>query len=162
MIETLTVITVSVLLLIFFRPGKTPPLDNPLVIERSGKYRIILAPKLNLAQSFIEAIAKRIESLLVNNDHSNAVKYYSVRDSNISKRGNEEYLLAVIFRNGMLYFQAGWPLSNNPSNHLDTIQVQTWGISVTDKRDETLENNIGNAVRDVANERVIYVTQLNG
>lgn len=52
MIETLTIITLSVLFLIFFRPGKTPPLDNPMVIERPGKYHVTLAPQLNLAQPF--------------------------------------------------------------------------------------------------------------
>jgi len=60
MIETITIITLSVLFLIFFRPGKTPPLNNPLVIERPDHYHMTLPPQLNLAQPFIEAVAAQI------------------------------------------------------------------------------------------------------
>ena len=60
MIETLTLITLCVLFLIFFRPGKTPPLESQLVIERPGQYKITLVPQLNLAQRFIEALIVRL------------------------------------------------------------------------------------------------------
>lgn len=60
MIETFTIIILSVLFLAFFLPGKTPPLNNPLVIEHPGQYHMTLAPQLNLAQPFIEEVVKLI------------------------------------------------------------------------------------------------------
>ena len=62
MIEFTTIVTLAILFLIFFRPGKTPPLENPLVIERPGQYHMTLAPQLNLAQPFIEEVASRLGS----------------------------------------------------------------------------------------------------
>lgn len=49
MMETLILITLPLLFLIYFRPGKTPPLDNPLVINRTGRHQSTLSPQLNLA-----------------------------------------------------------------------------------------------------------------
>jgi hypothetical protein len=63
MIETMTLITLSLLFLIYFRPGKTPLLDNPLVINRTGRYQATLAPQTNLAQPFIETIAEQFWSV---------------------------------------------------------------------------------------------------
>lgn len=105
MIETLTIITLATLFLIFFRPGKTPPLNNPLVIHRPGQYHMTLAPQLNLAQPFIESIAKQLgdPSALAPNS---ATLCFEVRDKEVTAHGQDFYLLAITQRNGMLYFQA--------------------------------------------------------
>ena len=123
MIETLTIITLSVLFLIFFRPGKTPPLDNPLVIERPGQYHMTLAPQLNLAQPFIEAVVAQVGSLDDAMQHG-ATQYFEVRDKQVTAHGHDCYLLAVTLRNGMLYFQASNPQSVEQSivHHTDAEQ----------------------------------------
>lgn len=120
MIETLTIITLSVLFLIFFRPGKTPPLNNPLVIERPGQYHMTLAPQLNLAQPFIEAVAKQIGTPSDSPQYS-ATQYFEMRDKQVTAHGHGSYLLAITQRNGMLYFQAASPLSDDKNEHHKTI-----------------------------------------
>lgn len=105
MLETLTIITLSVLYLIFFRPGKTPPLENPLVIQRVGQYHITLAPKLNLAQPLIEDIAKRLVAI-GDSAPDSATLCFEVRDKEVAAHGQDSYLLAITQRNGLLYFQA--------------------------------------------------------
>lgn len=112
MIETLTLITLCLLYLIFFRPGKTPKLENPLVIERIGFYRITLAPQLNLAQPFIEAIAKRMGAA---NDVtvSGVACVFEVRDKHIVPKGFDYYVLTIMQRNGTLCFEAAPPLTGN-------------------------------------------------
>ncbi len=118
MIETLTIITLCMIYLIFFRPGKTPPLENPLVIERAGKYHITFAPQLNLAQGFIEEVAARVDHGL----GDSAAHYFTVRDKQIQAHGAEHYLLALTRRNGMLYFQAIGPGGGAASEQLPLIR----------------------------------------
>lgn len=120
MIETLTIITLSVLFLIFFRPGKTPPLNNPLVIERPDQYHMTLMPQLNLAQPFIEAIAAQIGKSSDSTQYS-ATQYFEVRDKQVTAHGHDCYLLAITRCNGILYFQAASPQSDDPNSHLHTI-----------------------------------------
>jgi len=111
MIETLTIITVCVLLLVYFRPGTTPQSTAPLVIERTGKYRMTLAPQLNLAQPFIEAIAKRIGAR-GNATVGKAACIFEVRDRRVVPKGFDRYELAISQHNGMLYFEARPPLAD--------------------------------------------------
>lgn len=120
MIETATLITLCMLYLIFFRPGKTQPLENPLVIERPGQYHLTLAPQLNLAQPYIEAIAGR---LAVTDDvpKSSGTQFFVVRDKQVAAHGHESYLLAVTQRGGQLYIQAARPISKDPNAYLHTI-----------------------------------------
>lgn len=122
MIETLTLITLSVLFLIFFRPGKTPPLNNPLVIERPGQHHMTLAPQLNLAQPLVEAISKKIRAQ-VQTQLDCATQCFEVRDKQVTAHGQEFYLLAITQRNGMLYFQAiaPRPLVRDRNSHFNTL-----------------------------------------
>ncbi len=108
MIETATIITLCMLFLIFFRPGKTPPLENPLVIERAGKYHLTLAPQLNLAQTFIEDIFALVAASNLAGSNS-ATQVYQVKDKQVTAHGFDFYLLAITRRDGMLYFQAVRP-----------------------------------------------------
>jgi hypothetical protein len=115
MIETATLITLCMLYLMFFRPGKTPPLDNPLVIERPGQYHLTLAPQLNLAQSFVEAIAGRIAAI-ADVPLNTETYYFEVRDSQVAAHGFDCYLLAITRREGLLYIQAAPPIAKDQSN----------------------------------------------
>lgn len=120
MIETATLITLCMLYLIFFRPGKTPPLQNPLVIERPNQYRLTLAPQLNLAQPFIEAVAGRI-SASGDAAKSSETCFFEVSDKQVAAHGHDFYLLAITQRDGMLYIQAARPVSKEPGSQLHNI-----------------------------------------
>ncbi len=105
MIETLTLITLSIILLVLFRPGKTPPLARPLVIERVGQYRMELAPMLNLAQPFIERIGKRMqESAVTLAEGGRCV--FEVRDKQVMPRGGDHYVLVIERKQGLWNFAA--------------------------------------------------------
>ena len=160
MIETFTIITVSLLLLIYFRPGKTPPLDNPLVIERPGHYRVTLAPQLNLAQPFIEAIAVQIIQPL-DKDHHSRTQCFEVRDRQVTAHGHKHYLLAITQRNGMLYFQATAPRSLTPDTPYETLMefsnAVMANITVTGSHDTALDERIVSAVQITAQQRQIEI-----
>lgn len=122
MIETFTLITLCMLYLIYFRPGKTPTLKNPLVIERVGLYRMTLAPQLNLAQPFIESIAAQ---LVASNDAKvtdNSTHLFEVRDKRVTSHGFDRYLLTITGRSGMLYFHALPPFTQHPGKQPDDIR----------------------------------------
>lgn len=120
MIETATLITLCMLYLIFFRPGKTPALENPLVIERPGQYHLTLAPQLNLAQPFIEALIN-LPELSDREGANSATQFFEVRDKQVVAHGYDFYLLAITLRNGIVYCQAVRPLSNEPADQLPAI-----------------------------------------
>lgn len=142
MIETLTLITLSILLLIYFRPGKIPPLDSPLVINRTGRYQAILAPQLNLAQPFIEAIAEQLAATNGELPDSTA-QFFEVYDKQVLARGQKFYLLAISRREGMLYFQA-----SNPK------------LYTQDKYSVATDQRIVAAVQEAALRRGITVQQI--
>jgi hypothetical protein len=162
MIETLTIITLAILWLIFFRPGKTPPLESQLKIERPGRYQIVLAPKLNLAQPFLEAIAKRFtaQDSTLNGD----MQCFAVRDKHVSAHGSEVYLLAISARNGMLYFQGTPPLSDDTGNYLETIRKFAKEVLVPESGSGALSQqgdaSIVDAVNDVARQHGIEIQHL--
>jgi hypothetical protein len=120
MLETLTVITICVTLLIIFRNGKTEPLKNPLVINRVGQFQAVLAPMLNLAQPMLENISKQLGEQERHNGNSNPL-YFKVRDKEIKAHGKDFYLLAATLRDGVLYFQAAAP--EEQVSDLDTIRA---------------------------------------
>ncbi len=124
MIEFTTIVTLAILFLIFFRPGKTPPLENPLVIERPGQYHMTLAPKLNLAQPFVEEVASRLGSAALPDCDT---VFFEVRDKQVTAHGFDSYLLAISKRNGMLLFQAARPLSKD-ANPLQVIREFSQGV----------------------------------
>jgi hypothetical protein len=120
MIESATLITFCMLYLIFFRPGKTPPLEKSLVIERVGQYHLTLAPQLNLAQPFIEALAAHLGSAVASEQNSET-QFFTVRDKQVAAHGFEFYLLAITQRNGMWLFQAARPLAKDDAEQLPVI-----------------------------------------
>lgn len=160
MIETLTIISVSLLLLIYFRPGKTPPLNNPLVIERPGHYRVTLAPQLNLAQPFIEAIAAQIGKPL-DKDRYSQTQCFEVRDKQVTAHGHKHYLLAITQRNGLLFFQATAPRALTPDTAYGTLlefcDTVMASIPVTGAHDAALDERIVSAVQIAAQQRQIEI-----
>ncbi len=163
MIETITIITLCVLYLVFFRPGKTPPLNNPLIIERPGVYHMTLAPQINLAQPFIEAVAKIIGVSSDLTKHS-STQYFEVRDNQVTAHGYDCYLLAVTQCNAMLYFQATSPQSSDSSTYLriihgfaDTVINR---LHVNGEHDIALDERNVMAAQDVAKIRGIQITLL--
>ena len=144
-IETLTLITISILLLIYFRPGKTPKLDNPLVINRTGHYQATLAPQLNLAQPFIEAIVQQ----LVSDDEAqmdSTTQIFEVYDKQVTAHGQKFYLLAISQREGMLYFDVSCAQSHIQSEY-NSLAVEAG-------------EHIAAAVQDAAQRRGIVVRQI--
>lgn|SRR5450631_99535 len=156
MLESLTIITLIMLYLIYFRPGKTPPLDNPLIIERLGKHHITLAPRLNLAQPFIEEVAAQIE-LAGETNQSSATQCFEVYDNQVKSHGYQNYLLAITQRNGMLYFHAVSPQSEDPKSYLGTIsdfaKAKLLNYPVAGDCNADLDKLIITAVQDIARIR---------
>jgi hypothetical protein len=161
MIETLTLITLCMLYLIYVRPGKTPPLNNPLVIERPGKYHALLAPNLNLAQTFVESIAQSL--LESSSDAGNSTtQIFEVQDTHVTAHGHAAYLLAITKRNGMLYFQVTAPVNN--SDHLQTIsefsQKELEKHPPAGDPDDTVNQEIVSAVLQIAKTKNIEIAQI--
>jgi len=161
MIETLTIITLAVLYLVFFRPGKTPPLNNPLVIDRPGKYHMTLAPHLNLAQPFVEAVAKHLTEKEARSGDSDT-QYFEVFDKNVKSHGHDNYLLAIAQRDGKLTFQATIPVGE--TDHLTTIREFSQKIMEkfppTGEADAALPAEIMSAVQHVADAKKIRIEQI--
>ena len=163
MIETATIITLCMLYLIFFRPGKTPPLENPLVIERAGQFHATLAPRLNLAQAYIEEIAKQLGASGATT-HSSATQFFAVHDKQVTAHGYDFYLLAVTQRNGMLYFQAVSPASKDDASQLPVIREFAGKVlsrfPATGEQDAAPDESVFAAVLEAARLRGIEIMQL--
>jgi hypothetical protein len=164
MIETLTLITLCVLFLIFFRPGKTPRLESQLVIERPGQYRITLAPKLNLAQPFIEGIVERLAKSGVSTRNGSAMQFFAVNDAQVATANGGVYLLAIIVREGMIYFVGAQPEAADPANYLATIKAGAKdllaGFPSADGNSKEIEDGLFSAVQEASRERGIAVDLL--
>ena len=163
MIETITIITLTLLLMSILRPGKTPPLDNPLVIERPGQYHMTLAPLLNLAQPFIEAVAGQIGPL-DNSAQYSATQYFEVRDKQVTAHGHDFYLLAITLHDGMLYFQAARPLDGDQNNCRKTIDEFAAAVLVrfpaTGELNPTLDERLVAAAQEAARLRAAQIKLL--
>ena len=162
-IETLTLITLSVLFLIFFRPGKTPPLANQLTIERPGQYHIILVAQLNLAQPFIEDVARQLGTAGSTGPDS-ATQCFEVRDKNVTAHRHDFYLLAITRRNGILYFQAARPQPEDPSNQYKIISRFAGSVlnrfPTAGEHNAVLDERIAAAAQQTAQLRSINIKQL--
>jgi hypothetical protein len=163
MIE-LTLLTVVLLIVIFIvKPGRTPPLQNPLIIDRTGKYHITLAPQLNLAQPYIEDIAKQLDKI-GNLPLNSATNYFEVRDSEVKAHGKNYYLLAVTQRNGKLYFQAISSHAGFAQDRLNELQEFSKAVLInvpaSGEVNEELNQIIVSATVDAGEARGISVSRL--
>jgi len=161
MIESITILTLCVLYLIFFRPGKTPPLNNPLVIDRPGKYHVTLAPNINLAQPFVEAIAKELISFGSRSGDSDT-QYFNVIDKHVKAHGHDNYLMAITQRNGILLFQASAPVGDQ--GYYQTIYEFAQDVlkrfPLAGEPDMTIARQITSSAKQVAGTKRIDITQL--
>lgn len=162
MIETLTIITLCVLYLVFFRPGKTPPLSKSLMIDRPGKYHVTLAPHLNLAQPFVEAIAQRLMEPTGRSGDS-GTQFFEVTDRHVTSHGHDTYMLAITQRNGILLFQASAP--EGDSDHLQTISGFAQNVlakfPLTGEPDDTIDQEIISTAQRVAGTRRVEIARIN-
>lgn len=156
MIETLTVITLCVLYLVFFRPGKTPPLSQSLVIDRPGKYHVTLSPHLNLAQPFVEAIAQQLLNIAPRSGDS-GTQFFSVTDKHVTSHGHETYLLAITQLDGILFFQAIAPAAG--IEPMQTISEFSHSVLArfppSAEPDTAIADEINDAAQQVARARRI-------
>lgn len=163
MIETFTIITLSVLLLIFFRPGKTPPLNSSLVIERPGQYHMTLAPQLNLAQPFIEDVVKLISAQNFLAQFS-MTQYFVVQDRQVTAHGLDSYLLAITLRNGTLYVQASSPKSGDSNKFHDIISESVNSVLArlpsAGLHNRAVDERIVAAAQEAAQSRRIHIQHL--
>jgi hypothetical protein len=163
MIE-LTLVTLVLLIVVFVvKPGRTPPLKNPLIIDRTGKYHITLAPQLNLAQPYIEDISKQLDkigSLPLNS----STHYFEVRDADVKAHGRDYYLLAVTQRSGKLYFQAISSHAGFPQDRLNELKefakAVLINIPANGEDNEELNQLVISATLEAAKARDINISIL--
>jgi hypothetical protein len=161
MIETLTIITLSVLALIFFRPGKTEPLKNPLVINRGGQFHAVLAPMLNLSQPLLENVSRQLGEQERKSGNSEPL-YFMVSDKEVKAHGDKFYLLAATLRDGVLYFQAVAP--EKKESHLDTIRAfsdaELFRHPETVARSDAAQAALTGAIQAAAEQRGVELTPI--
>lgn len=152
MIEFFTLTILALVVIAIIRPGKTPPLDNPLVIERPGQHHMTLAPQLNLAQPLIEAISKEIRAQ-VRVQENCATQCFEVRDKQVTAHGQNFYLLAITRRNGMLYFQAiaPRPLTRDMDSHFNTLMEYARAVLVNVPAPDAYNAAAGEQIAAAAN-----------
>lgn len=162
MIELFILTTVTLVVLAMVRPGKTPPLDNPLIIERPGKYHMTLAPQLNLAQTFIEDVAAQITPCSA--EKNSATLCFEVRDKEMTAHGQPFYLLAVTQRNGMLYFQAIASQTSDPRTCTAALQQFAGAVLVniplTGEVEADLNEHLIASIKNAAQQRGISILNL--
>ena len=162
MIEITTIITLSIILYLISRRTKPRQLERPVVVERAGNYRVTLAPKLNLAISFIEHIASGYRA----HPHSSGdspTMHLDVNDPGLKQYGVQDYLLAVTLRQGMLHFQAMLPVTDSGSlrQQLDEFARQALQGQPSAGTIETGEvQRIMDAVKQAAASHGIGILQL--
>ena len=115
-----------VIVVIWAIRGKPASLVAPVVISMPGLYHITIAPQLQEARAFIEAIASRVGVIAVGTQDSVSC-YFEVQDARACKTEMGRYLLAASIRADMLYLQAilSQPLMYDNDSHLNRISHYT-------------------------------------
>ena len=163
MIE-LTLVTLALLFVVFVvKPGRTPPLSSPMIINRVGQYHIMLAAQLNLAQPLIEDIAKRLGSPSELAQNSSTL-CFEVHDAEVTAHGNDNYLLAITQRYGMLYFQVTSSAAEDPKSRATALLTFADGVleslPINSPIDEDLNERIILATHEVAQQRGVQILVL--
>ena len=145
MIEiTVATIIITVIVVLTLRNTKRVALESPLILNRTGQYHATLAPRLNVAQTFVEAIAKQLSGPR-EAKQSSATQCFEVRDPEAAKLGQERYLLAITMRHGLLYFQAITPLASDQDSHdmlMEAAHNALARIPVTDRQESGTDEQI--------------------
>jgi hypothetical protein len=163
--ETLLTITIITLVILAIHRARPVVLENPVVINRPGKYHIILAPQLNRAHTFIEQIAKPYMLMHPPQEDLPSL-YYEIRDPIVFARGENSYLLAATLRDGMLFFQAvnPKPLQHDTDSHLKTLrEVSESALKqhpFSKPADEQWAKKLRDTVKDIAGQMQITVKEL--
>lgn len=163
--ESLLLITIITLIVLTIRRARPVVLENPLVIERTGQYRLTFAPQLNQAQRFVEAVASRFrESGDLSGDL--AAQYFIVRDPKAKPANADYYLLAIAHRDGMLYAQVVNPQSRDGNAQNDLNTVREFSVKALashpcrGSEDGLMAARLTKAVESVATETGIVATRL--
>ncbi len=165
MIELIILVILITLVVLAIRSGKSVVLENLLIIERAGQYHTTLAPQLNLALPFIEAIAKQLDTPREANQNS-ATQCFEVRDRQVTAHRHDLYLLAITLRNGKLYFQAitSHSLVRDQDTPLKTLMEFANAVlarlPATGKSDTALDERIVAAADTAARQLGIGIKQL--
>lgn len=119
LLELFLLIILVTVVVLGIRRGKPGTLESPLVIHRPGQYHLTLAPQLERAQTFIELIAGQYAQSRPPQGELPG-QFFEVRDRSVLGEEGGFYLLAVAYRNGLLYFQAinPQPLLRDADSHL--------------------------------------------
>ncbi len=105
--EAMLGVLMFVILIVVGR-GKILPSEKVLVIERPGQYRMVLAPGLNLAQAFIEQLARQLAQHA--KDYPEGLSCgFEIRDKHVATAKQPFYLLTLSARAGALYVEAKYP-----------------------------------------------------
>lgn len=148
MLETATIITIIFLLLAKFRPGKTPPLANPLVIN-SPQYHATLSPGLNLAEPFVRKIAAALVALPPE-QQTNATLHLKVSDPTLRNEKIADFLLSIELRDGRWNFHATH-MQNDASGQLKEF---------VDEGGEDEHLAMLSAIREIADKMKISLSRL--
>ncbi len=105
--------------------GKILPSEQAIIIDRTGRYKMELAPGLNLAQAFIEAIAEQVTSR-EDIKQNEFMLNFKVQDKNISSRKRPFYLLQVSVQNGNLSFYAKPALQDIIHPNTSSFESDEW------------------------------------
>jgi hypothetical protein len=101
----LVILVVLVAVIVLSIRGKKKCLDTPIIIHLPGQYHITLAPGLEQAESFIKKIAGKFRA-----SHTSqadiATQFFQVCELTDSVHNEASYLLAISWRNGILFLQA--------------------------------------------------------
>jgi hypothetical protein len=118
-VELFLLVLLVALVVLVIRGGKSATLVKPLIIQSPGRYHITLAPQLERAQTLIEQI-----TVLFTQSHPPQQdlpgQFFEVRDPDAPAQQGNCYLLAVSYRDKLLYFQAimPQPLLSDSDSHL--------------------------------------------
>jgi hypothetical protein len=116
--------------------GKILPSEKTLVIERQCRYSMVLAPGLNLALPFVEAIAEQI-FLCKDAKRDGTLLCFEVRDPHIATRKQPSYLLMISIRNSLLHFETK-PVSPQAAFH----DAGHTPLCASDKQGTEIENAV--------------------
>jgi len=105
LVELFILVLLITLVVLFIRGGKSSSLEMPLIIQHPGLYHITLAPQLDRARAYIEQIANQfVQTHPLKRDIPG--QFFEVHDPDAQAQEEKNYLLAVSYLGGLLYFQA--------------------------------------------------------
>lgn len=84
--------------------GHILPSQRTITIERPGQYRLVMAPELNLAQPYIEAVAQRLAGLEL--DRTLLPCEVVIADKSVATKKHPHYFLCIDQKDTLLTLEA--------------------------------------------------------